>query len=65
MITVRVNVGPAAAPTELGLSHRAYVAAWRSPGNDTGAYVRLDHAGNRGSIVGSMVKLVNRLGRRS
>lgn len=64
VITVRVNVGPVAAPAELGLSHRAYVEAWRSPVDDTGAHIRLDHAGNRASLLSSMVKLVNRLGRR-
>ena len=65
MITVRVNVGPAAAPAEIGMSHRAYVQAWRNPeGSDTGAF-RLDRPGNRAGLVVSVVKLVNALGRRT
>jgi hypothetical protein len=48
---------------EFGMSHRAYVAALRSPGSDTGAF-RVDRAGSRG-MVGTVVKLVSGLGRRS
>jgi hypothetical protein len=64
VIIVRVNMAPRSAPVEFGLSHRAYVEAWRNPGIDTGAF-RVDRAGNRGGMVETVVKLVNGLGRRS
>ena len=64
MIIVRVHRAPRSAPVEFGLSHRAYVEAWRSPGSDTGAF-RVDRAGNRGGMVESVVKLVSGLGRKS
>ena len=66
MIIVRVNMAPPSAPVEFGLSHRAYVEAWRSPmasAIDTGAF-RVDRPGSRG-LVESVVKLVGGLGRRS
>lgn len=64
MNPIRINSGPAPAPTLPGLSHRAYVQALRSPGNDTAAHVRLDQPG-RGSMIGSIMRLVSRLGRRT
>jgi hypothetical protein len=65
VITVRVNVGPSAAPAQIGLSHRAYVEAWRTPGgSDTGAF-RVERAGNREGVLVSMARLVSSLGRRT
>lgn len=64
MITVRVNVGPLAVPAEFGLSHRAYVEAWRSCGEATGTHIALSQPRGRIALVGSMARLVRGLGRR-
>lgn len=64
VITVRVNVGPLAAPAELGLSHRAYVEAWRTSGDATGTHSALSQPRGRIALVGSMAKLVRGLGLR-
>jgi len=64
VITVRVNVGPLAVPAEFGLSHRAYVEAWRSCGEATGTHIALSQPRGRIALVGSMARLVRGLGRR-
>jgi hypothetical protein len=64
VITVRVNVGPLAVPAEFGLSHRAYVEAWRSCGEATGTHMALSQPRGRIALVGSMARLVRGLRRR-
>ena len=61
MITVRVNVGPLAVPAEFGLSHRAYVEAWRSSGDAMGTHIALSQPRGRIALVGSMARLVRGL----
>jgi hypothetical protein len=61
VITVRVNVGPLAVPAEFGLSHRAYVEAWRSCGDATGTHIALSQPRGRIALVGSMARLVRGL----
>jgi len=63
VITVRVNVGPLEVPAEFGLSHRAYVEAWRSCGEATGTHIALSQPRGRIALVGSMAKLVRGLRR--
>jgi len=58
VITVRVSVGPTVAPAEIGLSHRAYVEAWRSCGEATGPHIALTQPRGRVALVGSMARLV-------
>ena len=65
LITVRVNVGPLAVPAEFGLSHRAYVEAWRSCGEATGTHIALSQPRGRIALVGSMARLVRSLRRRT
>ena len=60
---VRFSTGIHRAPG-LGLSHRAYVDALRSPGDVTGTHIALSQPRGRIGLAGSMVRLVHDLARR-
>ena len=61
---VRFSTGIPRAPSGLGLSHRAYVDALRSPGDVTGTHIALSQPRGRIGLAGSMVRLVHELARR-